>query len=116
MAALDGIESDWRSTEDSKNDAAGGGYYPVTSSWLSYGSSYIGTIVENLQLEVKDVHLRFEDDSSGQLSQILAKLLIKIVNELEFGPNTTYQESLLIPPVLLSLLEALYSDIKRARN
>ena len=62
LAALDGIESDWRASQDSKSD---GGYGQVTSGWLSYGSSYIGNIVENLQLNIKDVHLRYEDDSSG---------------------------------------------------
>ena len=55
LAALDGIESDWRASQDSKNDGAGG-YGPVTSSWLSYGSSYIGTIVENLQLDIGELH------------------------------------------------------------
>ena len=40
LAALDGIESDWRAAQDNSS-----GYYPVTSSWLSYGSSYIGTIL-----------------------------------------------------------------------
>ena len=32
------------------------GYYPVSSSWLSNGNSFIGTIVENLQLNIRDVH------------------------------------------------------------
>ena len=56
LAALDGIESDWRATQDCDSEQ---GYYTVTSSWLSYGSSYIGNIVENLQLDIKDVHIRY---------------------------------------------------------
>ena len=58
MAALDGIEGEWRASHDTEE----GSYYPTYSSWLSYGTSFIGTIVENLQLKIKDVHIRYEDD------------------------------------------------------
>jgi vacuolar protein sorting-associated protein 13D len=60
LAALDGIEAEWRAAQET----AGSSYYPVTSGWLDYGASFIGTIVENLQLTVRDVHVRYEDDLS----------------------------------------------------
>ena len=44
----------------------------MTSGWLSYDCSYIGNIVENLQLNIKDVHLRYEDDSSGSGGEMTA--------------------------------------------
>ena len=61
LAALDCIEAEWRAAQEQE---AGGAYYPVTSGWLDYGASFIGTIVENLQLTVKNVHVRYEDDIS----------------------------------------------------
>ncbi|XP_053397933.1 intermembrane lipid transfer protein VPS13D-like isoform X2 [Mercenaria mercenaria] len=32
------------------------------SSWFSYGTSVVANILENLQLNIKDVHIRYEDD------------------------------------------------------
>ncbi|ELT97897.1 hypothetical protein CAPTEDRAFT_149660 [Capitella teleta] len=34
----------------------------LSFSWWSYGTSLVTNIVENVQLNVKDVHLRYEDD------------------------------------------------------
>lgn len=48
MAALDGIESEWRATDDTLRDT-NAGYYSSYSSWMTYGTSFIGTIIENLQ-------------------------------------------------------------------
>lgn len=62
LAALDGIESEWRAEHDTSLKT--GSYYPSYSSWMSYGTSFIGTIIENLQIQVKDVHIRYEDDIS----------------------------------------------------
>ena len=41
-----------------------GSYYPSYASWMSYGTSLIGTVVENLQIEINSVHIRYEDDTS----------------------------------------------------
>lgn len=39
------------------------GYYASSySSWLNYGTSLVTNIIENLQLNIKDVHIRHEDD------------------------------------------------------
>ena len=61
MAALDGIESDWRAKHDTEYSSS---YYPSYTSWMTFGTSLIGTIIDNLQVEINDVHLRFEDDVS----------------------------------------------------
>lgn len=38
------------------------GYYASSySSWMNYGTSLITNIIENLQLNIKDVHIRYED-------------------------------------------------------
>jgi hypothetical protein len=31
---------------------------------MSYGTSLIGTVVENLQIQINNVHIRYEDDIS----------------------------------------------------
>ena len=98
LAALDGIESDWRATQDNSSDGAGAGYYPVTSSWLSYGSSYIGTIVENLQLDIKDVHLRYEDDISGHgvtATGIMIESLSAQTCDQTWSPKFVYRDPVL---------------------
>ena len=87
LAALDGIESDWRAAQDNT------GYYPVTSSWLSYGSSYIGTIVENLQLDIKDVHLRYEDDQTA-LGVMIESLSAQTCDQ-SWSPKFVYRDPLL---------------------
>ena len=92
MAALDGIESDWRASQDSKNDGAGG-YGPVTSSWLSYGSSYIGTIVENLQLDIKDVHLRYEDGVTA--TGLMIESLSAVTCDQSWSPKFVCRDPLL---------------------
>ena len=61
FAALEGIESEWRALHDIQKS---GSYYPSYSSWMSYGTSFIGTIIENLQVQIRDVHIRYEDDST----------------------------------------------------
>ena len=88
LAALDGIESDWRAAQDNSS-----GYYPVTSSWLSYGSSYIGTIVENLQLDIKDVHLRYEDDQTA-LGVMIESLSAQTCDQ-SWSPKFVYRDPLL---------------------
>ena len=65
LSALDGIESDWRAKHDTEQ------YYPSYTSWMSFGTSLIGTIVDNLQVEICDVHLRYEDAFSVP-SQVMA--------------------------------------------
>ncbi|XP_046815359.1 vacuolar protein sorting-associated protein 13D isoform X1 [Vespa crabro] len=54
---LDSLEARWRA--DTDRDP---GYYATSySSWLNYGTSLVTNIIENLQLNIKDVHIRYED-------------------------------------------------------
>lgn len=58
---MDNLEARWRLEIDSKENS----YYASTySSWLSYGTGIITDIMENLQLRIKDVHIRYEDSIS----------------------------------------------------
>ena len=51
LQALDSIEGEWRAgQEDQQAASTTSTYYPAYSSWLSFGTSYIGTILENLQV------------------------------------------------------------------
>uniref|UniRef100_T1J4D0 UBA domain-containing protein n=1 Tax=Strigamia maritima TaxID=126957 RepID=T1J4D0_STRMM len=45
---------------DAKEEAS---YYASSySSWLSYGTSFVANIIENIQVKINDVHLRYEDE------------------------------------------------------
>ncbi|KAK4875461.1 hypothetical protein RN001_011883 [Aquatica leii] len=62
LSALDAIEARWRFEIEAKDSST---YYASTySSWLSFGTGLITDIIENLQLRIKDVHLRYEDNFS----------------------------------------------------
>lgn len=59
MAALDALEAQWRA----QHEVADVGYYAASySSWLSYGTGLLADVAQNLQLQLGDVHLRYEDD------------------------------------------------------
>lgn len=67
LSRLEALEARWRA--DTERDP---GYYATSySSWLNYGTSLVTNIIENLQLNIKDVHLRYEDTkalSDGQFT------------------------------------------------
>lgn len=57
LSRLDSLEARWRA--DTERDP---GYYATSySSWVNYGTSLVTNIIENLQLNIKDVHIRYED-------------------------------------------------------
>ncbi|XP_043480928.1 vacuolar protein sorting-associated protein 13D isoform X1 [Leptopilina heterotoma] len=57
LSRLETLEARWRA--ESERDP---GYYATSySSWLNYGTSLVTNIIENLQLNIKNVHLRYED-------------------------------------------------------
>ncbi|XP_012135558.1 vacuolar protein sorting 13D isoform X2 [Megachile rotundata] len=57
LSRLDSLEARWRT--DTEHDP---GYYAASySSWVNYGTSLVTNIIENLQLNIKDVHIRYED-------------------------------------------------------
>ncbi|XP_020286741.1 vacuolar protein sorting-associated protein 13D isoform X3 [Pseudomyrmex gracilis] len=58
LSRLDALEARWRANMEHDS-----GYYASSySSWLNYGTSLVTNIIENLQLNIKDVHIRHEDD------------------------------------------------------
>ncbi|PNF41796.1 hypothetical protein B7P43_G02609, partial [Cryptotermes secundus] len=60
LSLLDAMEVRWRAEVESAQTSS---YYATSySSWLSFGTSLIANIIENLQLKIKDVHIRYEDD------------------------------------------------------
>ncbi|GLH07616.1 Vacuolar protein sorting-associated protein 13D [Gryllus bimaculatus] len=62
LSILDEVEARWRAKTDNPQES---NYYASSySSWMSYGTGLVANIVENLQLKIKDVHMRFEDDET----------------------------------------------------
>lgn len=60
LARLDAVEANWRAAREA---AMEGGYYASSySGWLSYGTSLVTNICENLELRIRNVHVRYEDD------------------------------------------------------
>jgi vacuolar protein sorting-associated protein 13D len=56
QAFLDNLEAKWRTQNEDSS------YYASSyTGWMNYGTSLITNIVENLQLNIKDVHIRYED-------------------------------------------------------
>ncbi|KAJ8315854.1 hypothetical protein KUTeg_008004 [Tegillarca granosa] len=51
---LEALENKWKLHKQEKQEGYG-------SSWFSYGTSMAANILENLQLKIKNVHIRYED-------------------------------------------------------
>nr|XP_015839049.1 PREDICTED: vacuolar protein sorting-associated protein 13D isoform X1 [Tribolium castaneum] len=62
LSALDIIEARWRLETESRDSSS---YYASSySSWLGFGAGLVSDIIENLQLKIQDVHIRYEDSVS----------------------------------------------------
>lgn len=76
LSRLDALEARWKA--DIEHDPS---YYASSySSWLNYGTSLVTNIIENLQLNIKDVHIRYEDGvtlSNGM--QFLLYFILKFI-------------------------------------
>lgn len=60
IASLDRLEAKWRAQRETP--VTEGSYYASSySGWLSYGTSLVTNIIENLQLKVNGIHIRYED-------------------------------------------------------
>ncbi|KAL7019068.1 hypothetical protein ACKWTF_011000 [Chironomus riparius] len=69
---LDNLEVKWRTQNEDSS------YYASSySGWMSYGTSLITNIVENLQLNIKDVHIRYEDSITIPKSNFCCGLTIE---------------------------------------
>lgn len=56
---MDNLEAKWRAQREATIES---GYYASSySGWLSYGTSLVTNIVENLELKIRNVHIRYED-------------------------------------------------------
>lgn len=59
---MESLEARWKSQFDVNMKQS---YYASSySTWLSYGTSLISSIVENLQLKINLVHIRYEDSTT----------------------------------------------------
>ncbi|CAG9856524.1 unnamed protein product [Phyllotreta striolata] len=62
LMALNSIEAEWRLEKDLAGYNSSSSYYSSTySSWYSYGTGLITEIMENLQLKIQNIHVRYED-------------------------------------------------------
>ncbi|XP_065089816.1 intermembrane lipid transfer protein Vps13D isoform X2 [Ochlerotatus camptorhynchus] len=60
IASLDRLEAKWRAQRETP--VTEGSYYASSySGWLNYGTSLVTNIIENLQLKVNGIHIRYED-------------------------------------------------------
>ncbi|XP_062546775.1 intermembrane lipid transfer protein Vps13D [Armigeres subalbatus] len=60
IASLDRLEAKWRAQRETP--ITEGSYYASSySGWLSYGTSLMTNIIENLQLKINGIHVRYED-------------------------------------------------------
>ncbi|XP_060529289.1 intermembrane lipid transfer protein Vps13D isoform X2 [Cylas formicarius] len=63
VSSLDNLEAKWRLEKDLQGSNSA--YYASSySSWYSYGAGFVSEIIENLQLRIQDVHIRYEDSLS----------------------------------------------------
>lgn len=59
LSRLENLEAKWRAQREAAIDSS---YYATSySGWLNYGTSIVTNIVENLELKIKNVHIRYED-------------------------------------------------------
>ncbi|CAL1290806.1 unnamed protein product [Larinioides sclopetarius] len=58
LAQLEALEAKTKGVPDSKQNES---YY---TNWMGYGTSLMANIVENVQLKIKNVHIRYEDGES----------------------------------------------------
>ncbi|KAM7356415.1 vacuolar protein sorting 13D [Cochliomyia hominivorax] len=70
---LDAKEASWRIENDCNVES----YYSLSySSWLNYGATLATNILENLELKIIDVHLRYEDSVTTPNSPFSAGIRI----------------------------------------
>ncbi|KAL3882451.1 hypothetical protein ACJMK2_028789, partial [Sinanodonta woodiana] len=69
-AMLEALEAKWQVIRQNKQEGYG-------ASWFSYGTSVAANILENLQLKVQDVHIRYEDDQLNPSCPFTFGVIIK---------------------------------------
>nr|XP_037268534.1 LOW QUALITY PROTEIN: vacuolar protein sorting-associated protein 13D-like [Rhipicephalus microplus] len=62
ISKLDAMEAKWKASYESKQEPS---YYAYSyAAWLTCGTSVMSNIIKNLQFKIKDIHIRYEDDST----------------------------------------------------
>uniref|UniRef100_A0A2R5LD33 Putative vacuolar protein n=1 Tax=Ornithodoros turicata TaxID=34597 RepID=A0A2R5LD33_9ACAR len=80
LSKLDAMEAKWKADNESKQEPS---YYAYSyASWLTYGTSVMTNIVKNLQLKIKDVHLRYEDSYTDPQHPFACGLTIQSLSSL----------------------------------
>ncbi|RWS05004.1 Vacuolar protein sorting-associated protein 13D-like protein [Dinothrombium tinctorium] len=75
LQLLDALELRWKSQYESIEEQS---YYASSyTSWLSFGASVVSNIIENVQLKIKSVHIRYEDSTSIQGCQIACGIVVR---------------------------------------
>lgn len=75
LSRLDTLEAKWRAHTDADIDA---GYYASSyTGWMNYGTSIVTNIVENLELKIKNVHIRYEDSITSPNSRFACGMTIE---------------------------------------
>lgn len=86
LSALDTLEACWRNEMDNGTAT----YYSSSySSWLNYGTGVISDIVENLQLRINDVHIRYEDTEQQVACGLLVRSLSAQTCDEQWRPQFT---------------------------
>ncbi|XP_054162795.1 intermembrane lipid transfer protein VPS13D-like [Oppia nitens] len=74
---LDATESRWKAIHESTKEESQSYYASSYISWRNYGSNFISNIVENVQLKIRSVHIRYEDCSTIPGIPFAAGIIIK---------------------------------------
>lgn len=75
LARLDTLEAKWRAHSEADLEA---GYYASSyTGWMNYGTSIVTNIVENLELKIKNVHIRYEDRITSPDSRFACGITIE---------------------------------------
>ncbi|XP_059469653.1 intermembrane lipid transfer protein VPS13D isoform X2 [Neocloeon triangulifer] len=78
LRRLDTLEAIWRAEHQTEVSGASSSFYSSScGSWISFTSGLVSNIVENVQLKIKDVHIRYEDDASVPGTVVAAGLTVR---------------------------------------
>ncbi|CAG2102262.1 unnamed protein product [Medioppia subpectinata] len=77
ISQLDSIESRWKAIHESTEKESQSYYASSYLSWRNYGSNFVSNIIENVQLKIRSVHIRYEDSSTIAGIPFAAGIIIK---------------------------------------
>ena len=74
---MDSTEARWKAIRESTDKESQSYYASSYFSWRNYGSNFVSNIVENVQLKIRSVHIRYEDNSTIAGIPFAAGIIIK---------------------------------------